>query len=383
VLAQLLRQAVCYAGMQHFEPFGMGAAEALAVGAPVVLSRRAGIARALAGAPPEPPCALLVEPGDPRAAARRLVDALAAPDELARMIAAGRALARRRFSWPGGAAQLLALLDGLVDRRAGRRAPAPRGHHRLAAVWRGDRPRIASQHAWTAEQLVPRIVDALRLCARAGRRLVVAIGGESGAGKTEIAHCLAVALRRHHLRSAIVPGDVFFRLPPAANHAARLAADRAGELADYLGPPREIDLAALDAALAAAADPATRAIACPSDCRSLAGRRYPRVPLDLAGHQIVIADLTFAMLLAAPALRIFLESDPVARREYIRRRNAARDPDQDLAFIFKVLALEHAQIQGTAARADLRVDLTGAVHDARPAGAPIEAAPPPPTGDWQ
>jgi DNA-binding CsgD family transcriptional regulator len=31
VVAQLLRQSLCYVGMQHFEPFGMGAAEALAV----------------------------------------------------------------------------------------------------------------------------------------------------------------------------------------------------------------------------------------------------------------------------------------------------------------------------------------------------------------
>ncbi|HWU89433.1 MAG TPA: glycosyltransferase, partial [Kofleriaceae bacterium] len=52
VVAQLLRQALCYVGMQHFEPFGMGAAEALAVGAPVLVSERAGIARVLEGRPP-------------------------------------------------------------------------------------------------------------------------------------------------------------------------------------------------------------------------------------------------------------------------------------------------------------------------------------------
>jgi mannosylfructose-phosphate synthase len=52
VVAQLVRQSLFYVGMQHFEPFGMGAAEALAVGAPVLLSRCAGIARAIQpGAP--------------------------------------------------------------------------------------------------------------------------------------------------------------------------------------------------------------------------------------------------------------------------------------------------------------------------------------------
>ncbi len=357
VVAQLLRGALFYVGLQHFEPFGMGAAEALAVGTPVLLSRSAGLARML-----DARCAVLVDPADPRAAARRLVDALDAPDALAQMSTAGRALAREQLSWPDGAARLGAMLDDLVDRTT---PPRPsRGHHRLTSAWRGDRPRIASQHAWSAEQLVPRIIEAQRA---ATGRLIVAIGGESGAGKTEIAHCLGVALRRHQLWAAHVPGDVFFRLPPRANHEARLAADLAGELERYIGPPREIDVAALDAVLAEAADPRTATVACPSDCRTLGARRYPRVPIELARCQIVLVDLTYAMLLATPALRVFLESDYLERIEYIRRRNTARDPDQDFGFILKVLAIEHAQIQRTAVRADLSVGLRGEVRDARPA----------------
>jgi mannosylfructose-phosphate synthase len=364
VIAQLLCQSLFYVGMQYFEPFGMGAAEALAAGAPVLLSRCAGIARALEQVPPGSPCALLVDPCDPRGAARQLVAALAAPAELARMTGAGRRFAHQGLSWPNGAATLLAMLDDLVGQGAASRQRDLRGQHRLASAWRGDRPRIATQHAWSAEQLVPRIVEAQRVAARARRRLIVAIGGESGAGKTEIAHCLGVALRRHCLSSALVPGDVFFRRPPRANHAGRLAADRAGRLADYIGPPHEIDLEALDGVLAQAADPQTLAIACPSDCRALPGRRYPRVPLDLSRSQIVLVDLTYAMLLGVPDLRIFLESDVRERCEYIRRRNTQRDPDQDFSFITKVLAIEHEQIQRTAVLAHVSVDITGAVRDA-------------------
>jgi hypothetical protein len=176
------------------------------------------------------------------------------------------------------------------------------------------------------------------------------------------------------VRSALLPGDVFFRLPPRANHEARLAAERDGALADAIGPPREIDLDGLDRALAAAADPRTRSIACPSDCRQLPGRRYPRVPLDLSRCQVLLVDLTYAMLLDSPALRVFLESNYLERREYIRRRNTARDPDQDFSFILRVLAVEHEQIQRTAARAHLTVDLAGAVHDARAAALDPPAA---------
>ena len=377
VLAQLLGHALCYVAVPHFEPFGMGAAEALAAGVPVVLSRAAGLARALAPTPPGPPCALVVDPGDPRGAARRLIAALAAPAALAGMTSAARRFAHQRLSWPQGAQALLARLDELAAPGAPSRQRDLRGQHRLTSAWRGDRPRIATQHAASAEQLAPRIAQAQQVAARARRRLIVAIGGESGAGKTEIAHCLGIALRRHHLRSSLVPGDVFFRRPPRANHEARLAADRAGRLADYIGPPHEIDLAALDGVLAQAADRQTQVLACPSDCRALPGRRYPRVPLDLSRCQVVLVDLTYAMLLDAADLRIFLESDLDERGEYILRRNAARDPDQDFAFISKVLAIEHAQIRRTAARAHLRVDLGGAVHDADRAAPARHAARPP------
>jgi uridine kinase len=213
-----------------------------------------------------------------------------------------------------------------------------------------------------------------RVAARAHRRLIVAIGGESGAGKTEIAHCLGIALRRHRLSSALLPGDVFFRRPPRANHEARLEADRAGRLADYIGPPREIDLDALDRVLGEAADPQTPAIACPSDCRAIPGRRYPRVPLDLSRCQIVLVDLTYAMLLGVPDLRIFLESDLRQRSEYIQQRNTARDPDQDFSFVAKVLAIEHEQIQRTAVLAHVTVDITGAVREALSAAQARRAA---------
>src|SRR4051812_47217530 len=168
VVAQLVRHSLFYVGMQHFEPFGMGAAEALAVGAPVLLSRRAGIARAIErasepvpGAGPPRSCAVLVDPTDPHGAARGLIAALDAPDELARMARAGRRLAREAFSWPNGAARLTGLLDRLVAQGGADRRRA-RGQHRLASAWRGDRPRLRAEHAGAPQQPLPRVLGGAR-----------------------------------------------------------------------------------------------------------------------------------------------------------------------------------------------------------------------------
>ncbi len=72
------------------------------------------------------------------------------------------------------------------------------------------------------------------------------------------------------------------------------------------------------------------------------------------------------MLPETPTVRTFLESDYLERQEYIRRRNTARDPDQDLSFIMKVLAIEHDCILPTSARAHLLVDNRGEVRERRP-----------------
>ena len=364
VLAQLLAQSRFYLAMQRFEPFGMGVAEALAAGAPVLVSERAGIAMVIdATQTAAEPCALIVDPDDPRRAAIRLQAALDAPAELERMRETGRRLARRSFSWPHAALRLASRLDGLVALDARARLRRSAGHHRLTAAWRGDSPRVARHHQRTAGELVPWLLRSERAAVRSGSRLVAAIGGESGAGKTETAHCLRVALRRHGLAVALVPGDVFFRLPPAANHEARVRAAREGRLARVLGPPVEVDLDALDRVLAAAADPRTTVIHCPADCRALPGRRYSQVPIDLTGCRIVLVDLTYAMLLDSPALRIFLESGHDERLSSIRARNLARDPDQDLALVMEVLAIEHRLIAPTAGRAHLTVDRDGRLRE--------------------
>ncbi|MEA1970395.1 MAG: glycosyltransferase, partial [Thermodesulfobacteriota bacterium] len=69
VLAVLAHHCLAYIGMQFMEPFGMGVAEAMAASAPVVISRKAGIAKWIKDGRD----AIVVDPEDSHGAAQELI----------------------------------------------------------------------------------------------------------------------------------------------------------------------------------------------------------------------------------------------------------------------------------------------------------------------
>lgn len=362
-LARLARGALAYVGMQHLEPFGMGAAEAMGTGLPILVSSAAGITRWLE----DGENALFIGPDDPAGAAEKLVELVARPAARRRLAAQGREKAIDDFSWSGIAARIGRVFERLhagEDPRcgAGGKATADRfarrtgrGYHRLTAAWRGDIPRIKPHHAAAADELLPEIAARIRSAAQGGERLTVGLSGESGSGKTEIAHLLALMLRRERLAGVVVAGDAFFVRPPADNHENRVAAHARGALAEAVGP-HEVDLARLDRIIAQARRRDTKEIEVPSDCRSLPGRRYQDVPLSLDKVDAVFVDLTYALLLDNIACKIFLERSSLAQMDSVKDRNLERDPDQDFEFIRRVLEIEHAIIGPLRARADIVVD---------------------------
>ena len=95
VLATLAHHCLCYVGMQLVEPFGMGVAESMAASAPVVISKNAGITKWLEDGRE----ALIVDPEDPRRAARKLIETLKVPGTLERIALNGNRLARDTFRW--------------------------------------------------------------------------------------------------------------------------------------------------------------------------------------------------------------------------------------------------------------------------------------------
>jgi glycosyltransferase involved in cell wall biosynthesis len=109
----VLRQASLFVLPSFQENFGLGVAEALAAGVPVVVSDRVNLAPLIARAG-----AGWIVPPEAGALQAALAAALAAPCERATRGRAGTRLARERFSWDEAARQLAALYREVGARRA-------------------------------------------------------------------------------------------------------------------------------------------------------------------------------------------------------------------------------------------------------------------------
>ncbi len=298
-----------------------------------------------------------MDPEDPRGAARKLIGTMKKEGALERIASGGRRLALGTFRWKAIGGRQGEIMDSLCrtageTRRGGKMRE--RAYHRAAFTWRGDPPEVKPRHERAARGLLPYIVERALKTRHTKKRAIVVLGGESGAGKTEIAEYLRYLLRIKKIQGVTIAGDSFFKLAPEANHRARLEAFSEGTLQQYVGPG-EVDLERLDSILGNAADKRVHEIFVPSDCRRLGSRRYERVPISLVGVDVVLVDLTYGLALKNATMKIFLESDYRKRIAAVKERNLARDPDQDFDFILKVLEIEHGIIQGLRGQADIVV----------------------------
>jgi len=91
---------------------------------------------------------------------------------------------------------------------------------------------IKSEYFLLAKELLFRMqsTDVLTL-----PKLTIAVGGESGSGKSTSAYCLREELSTQGISSTILHMDSYFKLPPKDNHKRRT------ESLDFVGP-QEVDL---------------------------------------------------------------------------------------------------------------------------------------------
>lgn len=77
----------------------------------------------------------------------------------------------------------------------------------------GDILLIRDMHKAAAEAIAKRVIEDREKMPR-DYRYIVAISGESGAGKSEVSHSLAKLLKSEHIRVKVLHTDNYYKVPP-------------------------------------------------------------------------------------------------------------------------------------------------------------------------
>ena len=203
----------------------------------------------------------------------------------------------------------------------------------------GDSLLIKEHHTRMAMKIVAAIGDEIQKVKRKGNKYVITIGGESGSGKSEVAHEMQKVLNEKGIVAENLMQDDYFVFPPKTNAMKRK------EDIKWVGP-HEVKLDFLDANL--------------MDFKNGSPQIYkPLINFeeDTIGHQIMdvsnfdvlIVDGTYTTLLRFADKRIFID------RSYINTREdrIARSREEIDAFIEQVLEIEHRLVQRHKEMADI------------------------------
>lgn len=175
------------------------------------------------------------------------------------------------------------------------------------------------------------------------KKLCIAVGGESGSGKTSLAFALLTDIERElGLKGYLFHGDDYFKIPPKDNHNKRL------EDISNVGAS-EVKLELLDEHISG----------------FINGKESLKKPLvnyseNSINEEVIcpddfdfcIVEGTYTMLLNQPSFKIFIKNSFIDTKA--NREKRARDVMDD--FIERVLEIEHKIIKAQAKFADLIVE---------------------------
>ena len=206
---------------------------------------------------------------------------------------------------------------------------------------RGDKIIVEPHHRDAAKSILPMILPSIE--ASPGK-YTLAVAGESGSGKSEMATAIAELLADRNLPSMIFQQDDYFVHPPKSNDKVR----RQG--IEWVGP-QEVRLDLLDQHMQAFLDGAARI---EKPLAIYEEDRFTSEVVTTDQARVAIAEGTYTSLLDHAKTRIFIArnyQDTRGHREKRKRDSSELDP-----FIDDVLKIEHRIISAHRSRADIVIE---------------------------
>jgi uridine kinase len=204
---------------------------------------------------------------------------------------------------------------------------------------RGDILIIGDHHRLAAESIIDLALPDIRF--KEGK-FFFTIGGESGAGKSEIAYAMEGFLEKLGIPSYIVQQDDYFVLPPRTNERMRVInINRVG--------PEEVRLDLLNENIKAVAG------GNPKMEKPLVIFEEDRITdetLDLSLYKVIIIDGTYTTLLENIDCHVFIDRDRNDTREDRLKRNREKQNE----YLESILEIEHNIISRHKEMADIIID---------------------------
>lgn len=225
----------------------------------------------------------------------------------------------------------------------------------------GDKVDIAPQQVENAKVLYPALKELLSGEELQGKKVVVALCGGSGAGKSGMAVLLANLLIEDGFGTYILSGDNYpVRIPfDNDNERERIYALGGRDALDqYLGSPAEINFAEVSDILADF-KAGKEQIKLKRMGRTRDSIWYETV--DFSAIQVILLEWTHSNsdFLSGVDIPILLNSTPQETLEYRRKRN--RDGGVDSPFVTMVLELEQNKLTRQAKKAKIIVSKSGEI----------------------
>lgn len=198
----------------------------------------------------------------------------------------------------------------------------------------GDKLLIDEYHISAANLILARLEKL-----KPGLPYSISVSGESGCGKSEIAHVLMEGLVKKGNKVLVLGQDDYFKLPPHSNHNYRK------KDITWVGPG-EVKLDLLNEHVNALLEKYGSEIEKP-----LVHFAEDKIETELVKgpFDIVIAEGTYTALLGDVKLHVFIDRDYHETKKHRLSRNRDQslegDADQELTFLENVLQIEHEIIK--------------------------------------
>jgi uridine kinase len=189
---------------------------------------------------------------------------------------------------------------------------------------RGDILIIGRHHTQAAHEILNIMLPAIQ--SKAGRFLFT-LGGESGAGKSEISYAIENLLETNNIGALIIQQDDYFVYPPKTNEQIR------SKNIKWVGPGEvKLDLLNENIRDIIAGKPEIR-----KPLVIFAEDRIISEKISLTPFKVIIIDGTYTTLLENIDFRIFIDRD----REDTREDRLKRNREQQSDYLEKILEIEH------------------------------------------